>query len=115
MKADELVNAIKGYISTMEKRRVDDKGKYVMVGDEYIQVAEGEGLNGTNVNVRCSSCVCRIVCFNSELQARRSADYHLIDGAGRQILLHPMKAEDFFAMEIDRAEDLVQTLTESAC
>ncbi|MCM1138993.1 MAG: hypothetical protein NC453_10535 [Muribaculum sp.] len=114
MKADELVNAIKGYISTMENRIAEDNGKYVMVSDEYIQVAEGEGLNGTNVNVRCSACACRIVCFYTEAQARRSADYHLINGAGERILLRPMKAEDFFAMEIDRAEDLVQTLTETA-
>lgn len=113
MKAEELVDAIKGYISIMEKRSNDDKGKYVMVSDEYIQVAEGDGLNETNVDVRCSACACRVVCFDTELLARRSADYHLINGAGERILLHPMKAEDFFAMEIDRAEDLVQTLTES--
>lgn len=114
MKAEELVEGIKGFISTMEKRSNDDKGKYVMVNDDYMQVEEGKGLNETNVNVRCSACACGIACFDTEAQARRSADYHLIDGAGRKILLRPMKAEDFFAMEIDRAEDLVQTLTETA-
>lgn len=113
MKAEELVDGIKGFISIMAKRSADDKGKYVMANDEYIQVEEGKGLNETNVDVRCSACVCRIVCFDTETQARRSADYHLINGAGERILLYPMKAEDFFAMEIDRAEDLLQTLTES--
>lgn len=114
MKAEEIVEGIKGFIAIMEKRSKDDKGKYVMANDDYIQVDEGKGLNGTNVNVRCSACACRIACFDNENQAVRSADYHLINEAGHRILLRPMKAEDFFANEIERAEDLVQALTESA-
>lgn len=114
MKAEEIVAGIKGFISIMEKRCIDGRGKYVMANDDYIQVDEGKGLNGTNVTVRCSACACGVVCIDNEIQARRSADYHLIDGAGHPILLRPMKAEKFFADEITRARGLVEALTQSA-
>lgn len=103
-----LENSISHSIALLEQRKIEDKGKYVMVNDDYIQVERDKGLNFTNVNVRCDVTSCKVACYANADEAYRSADYYLKNGAGVPILLHPMKAENFFAEEIKKAHELIE-------
>ncbi len=98
-------------VEILKERLIADEGKYVMANDNYIQTEEREGINFTNLLVRCPSCACKVVCYDTEEEARRSADYYLKDGAGRPILLQPMKAQELFSKEIDSAVEIIETIT----
>lgn len=110
----ELIENIKIAIAILDKRMTEEEGKYVMVNDKYIQVDEGKGLNGTNVNIRCAVSSSKVVCFNDETEAFRSADYYLKNGAGEPILLKPMKADSFFSEEVKNAQELIAFIENSS-
>lgn len=106
MDTEEFIAGLERSIAKLEERKKEDSGKYVMINEDYIQVEEGKGLNGTNVFVRGASSSCRVVSFGDINEAIRSADYYLKNGAGKPILLHPEEAEKFFSDEIKKAHDL---------
>lgn len=109
---EELIKVTEDSISTMTQRLGDDRGKYVMANDTYVQTEECKGLAGTNLIVRCPNASCKAVCFSSEEEAYRSGDYFLKDGAGRPILLKPLSAEEFFSEEIANAKEMVALIKE---
>lgn len=108
MDTEEFIAGLERSIAKLEKRKKEDFGRYVMVNDDYVQVEEGKGLNGTNVFVRSAPSSCRVVSFGDINEAIRSADYYLKNGAGKPILLHPEEAEKFFSAEIKKAKELVK-------
>ena len=103
----ELIEAVEQAIATMSVRIVADKDRYVMVNETYVQVADGEGLKGTNITVRSATASAQAVAFDSYHEAYNSGDYYLLDGAGRPILVKPTKADKFFAEEIAAAVQFV--------
>lgn len=113
MEPKYIIAKLEQVVAVLKKRLIADEGKYVMANGNYIQTKEREGINFTNLLVRCPSCACRVVCFKTEDEARRSADYYLKDGANRPIQLQPMKAQELFSIEIDSAVRMIDAISRS--
>lgn len=107
MEIEKLKQITKNAIAILSEKIVADHGKYVMANSTYIQVADGKGLNGTNIAVRCATSTGRAVCFDTREEAYRSGDYYLKNGAGQPILLVPTRAEIAFADEISKATEML--------
>ena len=111
MESKYIIAKLEQVVAVLKKRLIADENKYVMANGNYIQTKEREGINFTNLLVRCPTCACRAVCFDTEEEARRSADYYLKDGANRPILLQTMKAQELFSKEIDSAVRMIEAIT----
>ena len=84
---------------------------YVVMAQDQICVAMGEGLNGTSFTYKIPQTVIYAQLFPTVEDAERyGADYYLRDGKGNKLENKVLEADKFFASEIEWAKRFIKTL-----
>ena len=88
------------------KNEYSNKEGWIVESKDHLNVGDGNGIGGTAFTVKSVQISPEAQIFKTREEAEKlGADYNLIDGAHRPIEMIFTRAYDFFARELDQANE----------